>query len=245
MNRYSLTALLCVVTAVVLFGCNSTNTPYQEKLKQDKYLQRSYPEKQPQSKEKPAIKTNYYQEITAGKVVVGMNLLEAKAATKTHPYGPNRFNTVYWCNEQLVDACDATCNKCAGTLVTPTQLHFLEGKQDKLLVVKSIPRRMEDTVAKLKRKPLRVVNALFLNQLVPGMTIKDFQRVEQLPSSKTEFYCKSQRVFQSCLLDCGECTVKIITPRNNQFHIQTVRFRGHNDFATIVDITKTVASSTP
>ena len=245
MSRHSLTVLFYIVAAITLIACNSANTIYQEKQQQDEYLQRNYPDKKPASEEKPALKTDYYQEIMAGEVVVGMSLQEAMIATKTYPHGPNRFNTVFWCNEQKVDTCDAICSKCAGTLVTPTQLYFLEGKQDKLSVVKSIPRRVDDTVAKLQRKPFKVVNALFLNQAVPGMTIKDFQRLEQLPDAKTQFYCKSQRVFQSCLLDCGECTVKIITPRNNQYHIQTVRFKGYNDFATIVDVSTTVASSNP
>jgi len=244
MNLYSLTALLYIAASIVLIGCSATNTTYEEKQKQDEYLKRNYPDKKSESREQPAISTSYYQEIMDGQVVVGMNLTEALLASKTYPHGANRFNTLFWCNERLISACDASCKQCSGILLTAKQMHLLEGKQDALSVVKSIPRHRDDTIATLQHKPFQVINALFLNEVVPGMTVTDFQRVAQLPDSRTEFYCKSQRVFQSCLFDCGECTIKIITPNNKQYYIQTIRFRGHNDHATIVDVSNSIASST-
>ena len=219
-----------------LAGCNTTNSVYQEKLQKDKFLEANYSAKPSEPKEKPAFKTQVYNETVAGEVVVGMNLTEAKIATRTFPHGPNRYNTVYWCNGEVVDRCNETCKQCAATLLAPHYTHYLQGKGDKLEVVKSLPRNIEDTVYSLKSKPYPVVNALFLNRVVTGMTIKDFQRIEQFPDTKIQYYCKNQRVFQSCLLDCSDCTLKIITPRASHYHMQTVRFKGNLDYATIVDV---------
>lgn len=239
--------LLITVTALLtlLAGCGTSNSLYEEKLKQDDYLKRSYPAKKPQSRETPAIKTNFYDEISAGRVVEGMSLLESLAASKTVPYGPNRYNTVYWCDQQPADRCDARCAQCAAVLLTDQSTHLLQGHGDQLFVVKSLPRQEQDNVATLKGKPLTVVTALFQNKVVPGMTVKDFKRIRRQPGSKTQYYCKNQRVFQSCLLSCSDCTLKIISPGERQFHIRTVRFRGHMDYATIVDVNDSVQASLP
>ena len=235
--RFHILSKLTVVSLVALLsGCNITNSVYKEKLQQDEFLERNYDVKQPVAAEKPALKTDYYNEINAGAVVVGMNLLEAMIATRTYPHGPNRYNTVYWCDGQSVDSCSATCQQCSATLLTPEYTHYLQGKGNKLVVMKSLPRHIEDTVFNLKAKPYPVVNALFLNRIVTGMTIDDFSRIEQLPDTKTQYYCKNERVFQSCLLNCSDCTLKLIAPRGDQYHVQTVRFRGHKDFATVVDV---------
>ncbi len=236
MNFLTFARLMTVILMALLLGCNTTNSAYQEKLQQDQFLERNFAAEQPAPKETPALQTEYYNEIQAGEVVVGMNLLEAMVATNTFPHGPNRYNTVYWCDGQTVDKCSASCQQCSATLLTPRYTHFLQGKGDKLVVVKSLPRHIDDTVAKLKTKPYPVVNALFLNSIVTGMSIGDFNRIEQLPNAKTQYFCKDERVFQSCLRSCSDCTLKIITTRGNQYHVQTVRFRGHKDFATVVDV---------
>jgi hypothetical protein len=228
--------LIPVVLMALLAACNTTNSAYQEKLQQDVFLSRNFAAEPPAAKESPALKTEFYNEIQAGQVVVGMNLVEVMVATKTFPHGPNRYNTVYWCDGQSVDKCKSSCEQCSATLLTPQYTHYLQGKGAQLIVVKSLPRHADDTVANLKAKPYPVVNALFLNRIVTGMTIDDFSRIEQLPNTKTQYFCKEHRVFQSCLRSCSDCTLKIIAPRGNQYHVQTVRFRGHKDFATIVDV---------
>ena len=172
----------------------------------------------------------------AGEVIVGMNLLEAMIATKTYPHGPNRYNTVYWCDGETVDRCNETCQQCSATLLTSKYTHYMQGKGDKLIVVKSLKRHVEDDVYSLKSKPYPVVNALFLNRIVTGMSIDDFNRIEQLPDTKIQYFCKDQRVFQSCLLDCSDCTLKLIAPLGNHYRVQTIRFRGHMDYATVVDV---------
>ena len=240
MINYRQGKLIVAALLAVIAGCNTTNSLYEEKLKKDEYLKHSYPGKAPEARETPAIKTEYYNEVLAGEVVIGMNLVETKTATKTYPYGPNRYNTVYWCDKKTVERCNASCKHCTSVLLTDKHAHLLQGKGDNLFVVKSLPRQSQDTVATLKGKSFDVVNALFLNKIVPGMTVNDFKRIRQLPGSKTEYYCKNQRVFQSCLLDCSDCTLKIISPRNSQVHIRTVRFRGHMDYATIVDVNESV-----
>ncbi|WP_455222008.1 hypothetical protein [Kaarinaea lacus] len=236
MNNFNFFRLTAVILIALLVGCNTTNSAYQEKLQQDQFMERNFAAEQPAAKETPALKTDYYNEIRAGEVVVGMNLLEAMIATKTYPHGPNRYNTVYWCEGKIVDSCNTSCQECSATLLTPQYTHYLQGKGDQLAVVKSLPRHIEDTVASFKAKPYPVVNALFLNRIVTGMTIDDFNRIEQSPSTKTQYYCKEHRVFQSCLHNCSDCTLKIITPRSDQYHVQTVRFRGHLDYATVVDV---------
>lgn len=229
-----------LILVALLAACNTTNSVYEEKLQKDKFLEKNFSAKEPVAREKPALKTHYYDEIVAGEVVVGMNLLEAMVATKTFPHGPNRYNTVYWCDGQAVDLCNETCQQCAATLLTPKYTHYMQGKGDKLIVVKSLKRHIEDDVYSLKTKPYPVVNALFLNHVVTGMSIKDFNRIEQLPDTKIQYYCKDQRVFTSCLLNCSDCTLKLIAPRGNNYHVQTVRFRGHKDFATVVNVKESV-----
>ena len=229
--------IILVAVALLFFGCNTTNSVYEEKLQKDQFLEQNFSAEQPAaSQTKPALKTDYYNEIVAGKVVVGMSLLEAKLATKTFPHGPNRYNTVFWCDTKVVDRCNENCQQCAATLLTPDYTHYMQGKGDKLVVVKSLARHVGDDVYSLKTKPYPVVNALFLNRIVTGMSIEDFSRIEQLPNTKIQYFCKEQRVFESCLLDCSDCTLKLISPRGNLYHVQTVRFRGHNDYATVVNV---------
>lgn len=236
MHYFFLAKLLIVILIALTSGCNTTNSTYQEKQQQDQFLERNFAAEQPAPRETPALKTEFYNEIRAGEVVVGMNLLEAMIATKTYPHGPNRYNMVYWCDGENVDKCKSTCKQCSATLLTPQYTHYLQGKGEELVVVKSLPRHIEDTVANFKAKPYPVVNALFLNRIVTGMSIDDFKRIEQLPNTKTQYFCKDERVFQSCLHNCSDCTLKIITTRANQYHVQTVRFRGHMDYATVVDV---------
>jgi len=236
MNIFNVYRLVAVILITLLAGCNTTNPVYQEKLQQDQFIARNFAAEKPVAKETPALKTDYYSEIQAGEVVIGMSLLEAKLATKTYPHGPNRYNSVYWCDGEIADRCNSTCQECSATLLTPQNTHYLQGKGDQLVVVKSLPRHIEDTVANFKAKPYPVVNALFLNRIVAGMTIDDFNRIEQSPSTKTQYFCKELRVFQSCLHNCSDCTLKIITPRSDQYYVQTVRFRGHLDYATVVDV---------
>jgi hypothetical protein len=145
----------------------------------------------------------------------------------------------------MADSCDANCQECSAALLTPAHIHYLQGKGDKLEVVKSLPRHNQDTVANLQAKPYAVVNALFLNRIVAGMTIEDFKRIEQLPDTKTQYFCKDQRVFQSCLLSCSDCTLKLIAPRGDQYHVQTVRFRGTMDFATVVGVEEATYARNP
>jgi len=235
-----LSKITLIFVVALLTACNITNSVYEDKIQKDKFLEQNFSAAPPVKRETPALKTDYYNEIVAGEVVVGMNLLEAMIATKTFPHGPNRYNTVYWCNGQIVDRCNETCQQCAATLLTPKYSHYLQGKGDNLIVVKSLERHMEDDVYSFKTKPYPVVNALFLNRIVTGMSIDDFNRIEQLPQTKIQYYCKNQRVFQSCLLDCSDCTVKLIAPRGNNYHVQTIRFRGHNDYATVVDVKESV-----
>lgn len=236
MKYLNLAKLIPVILIAQLAACNTTNSAYQEKQQQDQFLARNFTTEQPVTTETPAIKTEFYNEIRAGEVVVGMNLLEAMVATKTFPHGPNRYNTVYWCDGETVDKCNVSCQECSATLLTPQYTHYLQGKGEQLIVVKSLARHTDDTVANLKAKPYPVVNALFLNRIVSGMSIDDFSRIEQLPDTKTQYFCKDHRVFQSCLRNCSDCTLKIIAPRGDQYHVQTVRFRGHMDFATVVDV---------
>lgn len=228
-----------------LYSCTSTNPIYQEKLKQDRYLQQNFPTPTEKSKEMPALKTRFSNEITAGKVVTGMSMLEVQLATKTYPYGNQRYNTVYWCNEQPANRCTGQCSQCAATLLTPKNVHYLEGKGDQLTVVASLTRQPQDTMANIKSKPFRVIHALFSNRVVTGMSARDFQRISQLSNAKTQYYCKSQRVFKSCLFDCGQCTVKVIIPRHENYQIQTIRFQGHSDFATIVEVSSSLANTLP
>jgi len=242
MYRLRLQLSLPILCCIGMIACSSTNPLYEEKLKQDQYLQRNFPAPSTEEKEQPAIKTQYYNEIASGKVVVGMSMLEAQLSTKTYPYGSNRDNTVYWCNKQAAKSCNAQCETCAATLLTPDNVYFLEGAADQIFVVHVIPRQHEDTTASLQAKPFNVVQALFFNRVVEGMSVRDFQRIEQLPTARTEYYCKTQRVFQSCLLDCSECIIKIITPRNQQYHVQKVRFQGHNDYARIVEVSTSMVN---
>ncbi|MEJ2180457.1 MAG: hypothetical protein P8Y28_08475, partial [Gammaproteobacteria bacterium] len=204
-----LSKITLIFLVALLTACNITNSVYEDKIQKDKFLEQNFSAAPPVNRETPTLKTDYYHEIVAGEVVVGMNLLEAMIATKTFPHGPNRYNTVYWCNGQIVDRCNATCQQCAATLLTPKYSHYLQGKGDKLIVVKSLERHIEDDVYSFKTKPYPVVNALFLNRIVTGMSIDDFNRIEQLPQTKIQYYCKNQRVFQSCLLDCSDCTLKL------------------------------------
>ncbi|HEY5604142.1 MAG TPA: hypothetical protein VIM41_13630 [Gammaproteobacteria bacterium] len=237
--------LVTVALAALLAACNTTNPVHEEKLQQDEFLERNFRAEPPDEKEKPALKTEFYNEIQAGEVVVGMSLLEALVATRTYPHGPNRYNMVYWCAGQMVDSCNATCAQCSATLLTPRYTHYLQGKGDTLAVVKSLTRHAQDNIANLRAKPYPVVNALFLNRIVPGMGIEDFQRIEQLPHTKTQYYCKDQRVFQSCLLSCSDCTLKLIAPRGERFHVQTVRFRGTKDYATVFEVQETLHARNP
>lgn len=235
-----LSKLTIFILVTLLTACNTTNSVYEEKLQKDKFLEKNFSAEPSLPEERPAFKTDYYNEIIAGEVVVGMNLLEAKLATKTFPHGPNRYNTVYWCDSKVVDSCNENCQQCAATLLAPKYTHYLQGKGDKLIVVKSLPRHEADSVYSLKSKPYPVVNGLFLNRIVTGMTIHDFNRIQQLPDTKIQYFCKEQRVFKSCLLDCSDCTLKLIAPRAGHYHVQTVRFRGHMDFATIVDVKESI-----
>ena len=230
---------------VALCSCSSTNSNYDEKLKRDKFLQQNYPTPSVKPKQQRAVQTRFFNEINAGQVVSGMNMLEVQAATKTYPYGTHRFNTVYWCNGQLARRCTSQCSSCAATVLTSKDMHYLEGKGDQIVVVASLTRQPEDTIATLKAKPFNVVQALFSNRVVAGMSAKDFQRISQLSSAKHLYYCKSQRVFQSCLFDCGQCTVKIITVVHRHYQIQTIRFQGHSDFATIVGVSTSMADTLP
>jgi len=228
-----------------LCSCSSTNSAYEEKLKRDKFLQQNYPTPSVKPKQQRAIQTRFLKEINAGQVVSGMSMLEVQAATKTYPYGTHRFNTVYWCNGQLSNRCTPQCSSCAATLLTSKYMHYLEGKGDQIVVVASLTRQPEDSVTTLKAKPFNVVQALFSNRVVSGMSAKDFQRIPQLSGAKHQYYCKSQRVFKSCLFDCGQCTVKVITIVDRHYQIQTIRFQGHSDFATIVDVSTSIANTLP
>jgi len=237
--------ILLLIGFAGLYSCSSSNPVYEEKLKQDRYLQQNFPTPVEKPQQQPALKTRFYKEITAGKVVAGMSMLEAQLATKSFPYGNQRYNTLYWCNDQPANRCIDQCSRCAATLLTPEHIHYLEGKGDQLTVVASLPRQPQDSMASIKAKPFRVVQALFSNRVVTGMSAQDFQRITQLSSAKTQYYCKSQRVFKSCLFDCGQCTVKVIIPRHKNYQIQTIRFQGHSDFATIVEVSSSVADSLP
>jgi hypothetical protein len=236
---------IALMLVILLTGCTTTDPVYEEKLKKDQYLKRSYPDKQPVSREKPALKTRFYNEIVAGDVVTGMNLTEVKAATHTYPYGPKRNNAVYWCDKKIVNQCRKNCTQCASVFITKQQTHFLQGKGNNPVVVKTLTRTPQDTVFAFRDKPYNIVNALFYNQAVAGMSINDFKRLRQRPGSKTQYYCKNRRVFESCLYTCSDCTLKIISPHNDQFQIRTVRFRGHMDYATIVDVEESIRASRP
>lgn len=249
MTRYQQGKVIVRLAILVLLaaaaGCGTSSSAYEEKLKKDDYLKRTYPDTKPVPKATPAVKTDYYNEITAGQVVTGMNLTETRAATQTYPYGSKRNNSVSWCNDKPVNHCKPGCNQCAVVFFDEQQIHLLAGKGDNPVVEKSLARRPEDTVITFRDKPLEVVHAIFDNRIVTGMSVIDFKRLRQRPDSKTQYYCKNHRVFQSCLYDCGDCTLKIISPRNHQYHVRTVRFRGHLDFATIVDVTESVQNRRP
>lgn len=236
---------IALTLVILLTGCATTDSAYEQKLKKDQYLKRSYPNEPPASRETPALKTRFYQEIVAGKVITGMNLTEVKAATQTTPYGPNRYNAVSWCDKKIVNQCRENCNQCTSVFFTRQQTHFLQGKGNNPMVIKSLARTPQDTVAAFRDKPFKVVTAIFDNRVVAGMSINDFKRLRQRPGSKTQYYCKNRRVFESCLYECSDCTLKIISPHNGQYQIRTVRFRGHMDFATVVDVKETMRSSRP
>ena len=231
--------ILCLITAI-LAGCESQSSIYEEKLKRDKFIEREYSVTDKSKKERPALETSYYNEITSGRVVVGMNLLETKLATKTHPYGQNRNNLVYWCNETPVPECENGCDVCAAILFGENQTHFLQGKGLNLVVVNSIDKQNEDTVFNFRNKEYKVVSALFRNQIVEGMDMRDFQRIKLPSATKQQYFCKNHRVFNNCLNDCTDCTINLITPRENQFHVQSVRFRGKYDYKTIVDVKESI-----
>jgi hypothetical protein len=236
---------IALTLVILLTGCATPDSAYEEKLKKDQYLKHSYPDEPPVSRETPALKTRFYQEIVAGDVVTGMNLTEVKAATQTFPYGSNRYNAVYWCDKKIVNQCRENCNQCASVFFTKQQTHFLQGKGDNPVVVKSLAHTPQDTVSAFRDKPYEVVNAIFYNQAVAGMSINDFKRLRQRTGSKTQYYCKNRRVFESCLYECSDCTLKIISPQNGQYQIRTVRFRGHMDFATVVEVEESMSVSRP
>ena len=228
-------------------GCESQNSIYQEKLKRDKFIEREFSEeKHASAKEKSGIKTYYYNEITSGNVVAGMSLMEAKMASKTYPYGSNRGNIIFWCEEKVVDVCAQHCAICAAVLFGKKQTHFLQGKghSEKTVVVKSLPSHRNDTVFHFRSKPYSVVSALFRNQIVEGMDLTDYQRITPFPATRQQFFCKNQRVFQNCLFDyCTDCTVRLITPAESQYRVKSVRFRGNSDFKTIVDVKESIQAS--
>ncbi|NOZ52130.1 MAG: hypothetical protein GXP08_03140 [Gammaproteobacteria bacterium] len=228
--------LILIVLTYQISACTGDVDIRQQKAAQDRWLEKNYPDEKYEAPQHAALQTEFYSDVIAGNVMIGMNLLEAQVTTKTYPHGNNRYSTVYWCDGRSVNECNNNCGICTAVLITDKTNYYLKGKGKDLRVVQMLAKRRGDNANYFKSKSYTVVNALFLNKIVPGMSVADFTRIRLLPTSKLQYYCNNQRIYSTCLENCGNCIIKIISARGNNTHLQTVHFKGHLGFKTIVDV---------
>jgi len=240
----SILRILILLTLIHHIGaCTGDVDIRQQKITEDRWLEKNYPDKPYASPEQAALPTEYYNDVIAGNVVVGMSLLETRVATKTDPHGSHKYPTFHWCDGLSVNACHDNCGICAAVLLTDKTQYYLKGKGNNPTVVQQRPRQQEDTAHYFASKSYSVINAIFLNKIVTGMDVTDFARIRLLPTAKQQYYCNNRRIYNNCLGDCGDCIIKVLTPRGDKVHVQTVHFKGHMDFKTIVNVTESTQAS--
>lgn len=220
----------------LLWAC-TTNDTFAVKTAQDEWLAQNYPNRTfNKARETPAVRTQYYDAIKSGSVMVGMNLAETQTALKMKPYGDRPMQAVFWCNGASTAQCQADCPVCASVMFAATHIIYLQGRGDQPEAVKILAKQESDTMDSFRERPFNVVDALFVNKVVPGMSVADFERIEFPAHATREYYCYRQRVFQSCLRSCGDCKVEISIPNEGVSDLQVIQLKGRYDFQTVTDV---------
>jgi len=240
----SLLLLMLITLICQISACSNGIDIRKQKAAQDSWLEKNFPDEKHEPPEQAALQTEFYNDVIEGNVVVGMNLLETMVATKTQPHGNNKYTPIFWCDGQPINACHNDCHMCAAVLITDKINYYLKGKGTNPRVVQQLPKQAEDTAQNFKSKSFSVINALFLNNIVAGMNVADFNRIRLLPTAKQQYYCNNRRIYDSCLGNCGDCIIRILTPRGDKTHVQTVHFKGHMGFKSIVNVTESTQSAT-
>ncbi|WP_455211222.1 hypothetical protein [Kaarinaea lacus] len=211
-------AIFMFTIAPGLIGCTIVHN--QNYSQQNQWLASNYPDRASHLNQISSAQPYFRDDVIAGQVQLGMTVDEVLIATDTTPFGPKRYKGKFWCDNKTVDRCDANCQRCDGMIFFQNQLIWFRGHdQPPTVVDMDQPTHHKSIFASAPSKKFQIAEALYRNEIIPGMSFSDVNRVLSSIPSKARYFCDNNQAqaLATCDASCAICKIKIPAQNANAF----------------------------
>jgi len=217
-SRFFSTYLAGIISGILCLLLNACVLPPPQSNFDTKtqWLANSYPD-HAKNIEQINADPRFRQDILDGVVSKEMSLAEVLVAREVSPYGPHPAEKVFWCQDQVVNACTPECNDCRAMLVLKHHIHLFESGNRGLQLVTSFNNDKWPPHLAYIPSSYTAAKHILHNEYARGMRLDDISQVATPPASKFRYYCGAQNRGRSdipCASNCVNCRVEIHIPRD-------------------------------
>jgi hypothetical protein len=215
--RFSgLIAVIMVTISLGLIGCNhGISQNYSLK---NQWLANNYPDRTAHLNQISTVQLYFRDDVIAGQIQLGMTVDEVLIATDTAPFGPKHYKGKFWCNDKIVQRCDAQCVRCEGMVFLKDQLVWFYGHYQPPghyqvpTVVEIAPQAGQVSIFNTAPPEMfRIADALYRDEIVIGMSFSDVIRILRSVPSEAMYYCDNEqaKIASICDTSCAVCKIEI------------------------------------
>jgi len=191
-----------------LLGCSAEN----DFSRQNRWLEANYPDRADHLQRLPDTQALVRDAVLAGQVELGMRLDEVLIASDTTPYGPKAYKGKFWCNGQVVPRCDADCSRCDGIVLLADKVARFSGASQPPTVSELNNAATADSIfTPTPSMQLRIAEALYRDEIITGMSLRDVSLVLGSLSSQVSYYCDNTPAgsVAHCSTACNNCRIEL------------------------------------